>query len=520
MSRRNRYLLLATCRRDRLRPFDSANSELVRTEKALTHQRSKKCSNTKQCWSRNTNKRGDPAFWSLITPEQNSAKMLRIELASQSDMHIESINSEDGGTELRWCIFTKGKRGPIAKIIVDTRPRKVQSADYEPTAHIVNVHVRPEYRGKQLGEHLVKLAQTTMRTNGFVWMTLEAEENVEFHGKLVRMYERCGFEVYPQSDHYPMEYNGDECFRKVPMRCKLADLAFRNELMRDTSVPSVISTSTTGTSTTTTSMPTPEITADVVQSRFASSLFVQEMRREARALVASASLNVSVPMAVDWIDQHVEHGSLILALRTGALIRSKGHPDWMELAGYLRFIGRVQEKWTSWHSPYMVEIQGGSHSMADAERQSDDEEDVPPHLSPGDSMVKSGALPDELISFNAPVDFIDPDRYSQEGVDEALMTWTSNEFAYLALTVGERSTAPKEMAQMLRYWQCSKWLDSDDFNYLESYGDADLKHLVKQYREALIEVSNVEPLDADQLEEAKARFVELVDKYVADVRMI
>jgi len=456
--------------------------------------------------------------------------MHRTELASQSDMYLEAINGD--GPELRWCIFSKGKRGPIAKIIVDTRPRKIQSDDYEPTAHIVNVHVRPEYRGKHLGEHLVRLAQVAMKTNGFIWMTLEAEENVEHHGKLVGLYKRCGFEVYPVIDHYPLEYNGDECFRKVPMRCHLTTICLEG--------PTTISpkqqpttTSTAMSTITTTTIPSPEPTKevashlptadDIFRSRFASALFVQEMKREAMTLLQTSPLNITVLMALDWIDQILAPGSMELAIRSGSLIRSRGHPDWMELAGYLRGVGRVQEKWTNWHAPFMVSVEemasrGGL--AAEPERQSDDEDEDGPLISPADRLVKSGPLPFELCDVSAMSVFIDPERYSQEGVDEALMMWSPNEFAFIALTMGDRCTAPKEMAQMIRYANCPAWLDTDAFAYLESFGDADVKQLALQYRDALKDVQGLDVLDATQIEEGRSRLFELVDKYATDVRML
>jgi len=429
--------------------------------------------------------------------------MFRGELASQSDMHLEAINSD--GPELRWCIFTKGKRAPIAKIIVDTRPRKVQDATYEPTAHIVNVHVRPEYRGKRLGEHLVRLAQSAMKANGFTWLTLEAEENVELHGKLVGLYERCGFEIHPPAEHFPLEYNGDECYRKVPMRCNL------QAMILDECFPAPTSSSAPSAATTTTTTAPIEIPS----SRFESALFVGEMKREALSLLQSTPLNLSISVAMDWIDQHLAPGAMEAAIRTGLLLRSRGHPDWMELAGYLRFVGRIQEKWTSWHSPFMIHVSGDS--PAEAERQSDDEEEEPVVRNP---MAKSGPLPGELCTSNIASRFIDPERYAQEGVEEAMMTWTPNEFAYLALSLGDRCSAPREMAQVLRYAYCDAWLSTDSFSYLESYGDSDLKKLAVEFRQALNDADGMEMLDLNTIEEGRARVSELVDKYASEVRML
>jgi hypothetical protein len=105
-------------------------------------------------------------------------------------------------------------------------------------------------------------------------------------------------------------------------------------------------------------------------------------------------------------------------------------------------------------------------------------------------------------------------------VDEALMMWTPAEFAFLALTLGDRCSAPREMAQMLRYSTCSAWLDTDEFSYLESFGDSDVKKLAMEFRDAMNEANNMDLLNGRQTEEAKSRLTELIEKYASDVRMM
>ena len=440
--------------------------------------------------------------------------MFRDHLASQTDMRLEHM--DNGSTELKWCIFTKGIRPPVAKIIVDTRQHKLVAPgqDHEPTAHIVNVFVRPEHRGKKLGEHLVRLAQTAMRENGFVWMTLEAEEKVEHHGRLVALYERCGFSVHPPDIKIPLEYNGDECYRKVPMRCNLLRLRFDDEenmSVQPQDGSSASSSSSSGSASVSSAL-----------NRFASSSFVEEMKREVLHLLQMGSLNVDILTAIEYVDQHIASGTMESAFRTGLHIRSLGHPDWMELAGYLRHVGRIQEKWTEWHSPYMVRIEGDrqpqqsrrSVTESDAEEGDEDGE--------GEMPIKTGPLPRELCDDRQSRVFIDPERYTQEGVDEAMLTWTPSEYAFLALTFGDRCSAPGEMAQVLRYAECPAWLETQDYAYLESYGDADLKRLVVQFKSCLDESDRRQggEMSGNKMEEARARLAELVDKYCSDVKML
>jgi predicted GNAT family N-acyltransferase len=436
--------------------------------------------------------------------------MFHTQLASQSEMRLEQM--DNGSTEVKWCIFTKGMRGPIAKIIVDTRQTKLvldeSAQNMNKSAHIVNVFVRPEFRGKQLGEHLVRLAQVAMKDNGFHWLTLDAEENVEFHGTLVKLYERCGFEIHPIQETYPMEYNDDECFRKVPMRCNLALMSF------NATTPEVSATTTT-TTTTTTPISGPRVHNLSGDNRYRTISFVEELKREALQILAQSAMNVDIPMALEWIDSHLSPGTMEHALRTGTHIRTLGHPDWMELAGYLIHLGKIQEKYTSWHAPFMVEIHPAT-PVTSANTDDEDEDEDSDYALP--SSVKSGPLPVELCELNASQNFIDPERYTQQGVDETVLTWGPCEYAYTALEFAGKSSAPHEMSQVLRYCQVDTWLKTEDFAYLESWGDADLKQLTLRFKESMD--GAVVPLQNKQMDEAKARFLELVDKYVSEVRMM
>ncbi len=47
-------------------------------------------------------------------------------LATPSEMRVEYL---EGGAELKWCLFTKGIRGSIGKIVIDTKSKGVSSTD-------------------------------------------------------------------------------------------------------------------------------------------------------------------------------------------------------------------------------------------------------------------------------------------------------------------------------------------------------------------------------------------------------
>jgi GNAT superfamily N-acetyltransferase len=430
--------------------------------------------------------------------------MNKFHFARQSEMRLELL--DNGETELRWCIFTKGVKGPIAKIIVDTKQTKIL-ANHEPSAHIVNVFVRKEYRGRKLGEHLVYLAQQALRDNGFVWVTLEAEENVEHHGRLVSLYERCGFHIFPVLPTFQLIYNGDECFRKIPMRCNLTEMHFDTE---NEEAPSTL-TSSSSSSLATSTAPSLSETAD----RYGSLHFVEELKREALNILRSCPANLDIPTALSWIDDHIP-GTMEHACRVASRVRMLGHPDWMELAGFLLHLGRIQEKWVAWHAPYMIRV-AETHDVNQVDVRPGDGKENDDGAFP--DKPKCGPLPSDLKSPKS-ITFIDPERFSSQGVDESMLSWGPFEYAYLSINVDNRSTAPHEMAQVLRYSQCESWLTTSDYSYIESWEDSDVKQLTTSFVAAVREANLIPPLSSVELEEARLRLFELVDKYVSDVRLM
>ena len=424
-------------------------------------------------------------------------------LAAQSEMRVDFLET---GMELKWCIFTKGIRSSIAKIVVDPKNKGKNPMENQPTAHVVVVFVKPEFRGRGLGEKLLRIAQRSLKENGFIWLTLEAEEKVNLFGKLVGLYERCDFEIFPVNAKIALEYNDDECYRKVPMRCNLLTARLSNENVPPQcyNAPPSLSTSTT----VSTSSLVPESYA------YRDPFFVEELKREALRLLGTCPLHLDIPSAISWIELNSFPGSLEHAFRTACLLRNKGHPDWMELAGFLRHLGKIQERWITWHAPFMIETRGRLQRVIVTKVESDNSE------MEEEPTTKTGPLPTELTSEYQEVTFIEPERYLRQGVDECVVNWTPNEYAYLCLTYAQRSSAPHEMAQLLRYWNCRPWLNTNEYSQLQTFGDQDVKELVTEFSSILTEVEQQPKMTQEEIELCMPRFLQLVDKYVADVMVM
>ena len=272
---------------------------------------------------------------SASTVSSSAVAHLAESFAMMTDMRVDAT---ENGTEMRWCLFAKDVRGSVGKIIVDTRD------GLGTAAKVVSVFVRPEFRGRKLGEMLVRRAQRALYENGFDALELDAEEKVELHGKLVGLYEKLGFAVCEEY-RVTYEYNDDEAFRKVHMRCDLRELfEGARRVASSMSAPSSSASVAPATSSSSSSSAkaTNQSTNGTRSPLLDSYEFTSRMRREALELVAMMPLRLDVASALSKIEAvHPELRES--SLRTGMWIRRGGHPDWLELAGYLRHLGRAQE---------------------------------------------------------------------------------------------------------------------------------------------------------------------------------
>jgi len=427
-----------------------------------------------------------------------------------TDMRVEATAA---GTEMKWCLFAKDVRGSVGKIVVDTRD------DGGGAAKVVAVFVRPEFRGRRLGELLVRRAERALYDNGFDAVELDAEEKVDHHGRLVGLYEECGFRVCDDW-RVTYEYNDEEAYRKVHMRC---DLRAMFEGGVSASQPASGD----------------EPRAAPWSGLALSFEFVSRLRREAIELIVTAPLHLDVRAALARVER-AHPAARDSALRAGVWIRRQGHPDWLELAGYLRHVGRAQELWTKWQTPFAVRVfadeaaaRRSRHRMRRFRRREspaqgggdgDDEEEEQDRRTgagagagagsgdEGDDGerpmddAKVGPLPD-FCRDPAESRVVDVERYGLgAGLDEALLTWGPLEFAFLALSRSPASSAPRELAQVLRYAALHDWLDDDptaalhatadparaehrrSVVALESWDDAEVKEWAAEFRRLVREV--------------------------------
>ncbi|DAZ94027.1 TPA: hypothetical protein N0F65_001458 [Lagenidium giganteum] len=136
------------------------------------------------------------------------ARVPLTEVVSSARFRVE-FTHDARARELRWVLFTNGRRGAIGKIIF-TLENCAQSA------HIKSIVVNKEYRGLGLARVLYMACVSTLQELHVPELHLEAEEDTRRHGKLVGLYREWGFAEKPDAKVLFL-YNDTECFRKVPM---------------------------------------------------------------------------------------------------------------------------------------------------------------------------------------------------------------------------------------------------------------------------------------------------------------
>ncbi|KAF0718505.1 Aste57867_1649 [Aphanomyces stellatus] len=114
--------------------------------------------------------------------------------------------------ELKWVLFTEGRRGAVGKLIFTLEPNN--------SAHIKVIDINSNYRRLGLSKVLFLACMATLKQRNIHELVLEAEEDTRRHQKLVGLYEEWGFTV-KQNAKILFLYNDTQSFRKVPMMLSL-----------------------------------------------------------------------------------------------------------------------------------------------------------------------------------------------------------------------------------------------------------------------------------------------------------
>jgi GNAT superfamily N-acetyltransferase len=250
-------------------------------------------------------------------------------LVCPKDFRVEFY---DGATELKWCLFVDGKRGSIGKLITTILSHFVSESL---TAKIKSLFIKPQYRGLSLGLVLLDKCLRHLSSHGFVAVSLDAEEEVTRHGKLVSFYEGCGFAVTAPLAKPRLMYNGDQCLRVIPMDCRLPHCLTKRHCDVD-------------------SMREAHCIVDDERSllhvlRMRHTLrFVQRMEEECMGVSRAAMSLVEAMLACGSADPD------FLARRLACMrfAKAAGQPDFVQLAVLIFSLGQIQRQF-EWKTPQL-----------------------------------------------------------------------------------------------------------------------------------------------------------------------
>eukprot|EP00588_Corethron_pennatum_P010782 CAMPEP_0194281200 /NCGR_PEP_ID=MMETSP0169-20130528/20196_1 /TAXON_ID=218684 /ORGANISM="Corethron pennatum, Strain L29A3" /LENGTH=537 /DNA_ID=CAMNT_0039026193 /DNA_START=210 /DNA_END=1820 /DNA_ORIENTATION=- len=126
-------------------------------------------------------------------------------------MHL--VRSDLGHGSEKFVLYRSDRIAAIGKIIFFTSAAAAHTGD----ARIVVLHVKKEFRGKDLGSLLFAECVQSLRCYGDERVLLDAEEDTSRHNKLISFYEQLGCQIKPNSRVQYINNNDGEIYRKVPM---------------------------------------------------------------------------------------------------------------------------------------------------------------------------------------------------------------------------------------------------------------------------------------------------------------
>lgn len=115
--------------------------------------------------------------------------------------------------EERFLLFRSDRAGSIAKVIFS-------SDDADTTAKVHVLDVKSDYRGKDLGGFLFTQAMAALmeRYESGIACSLDAEEDVQRHDRLLQFYQHLGCQIKPNVKIQYINNNDGETYRKIPMK--------------------------------------------------------------------------------------------------------------------------------------------------------------------------------------------------------------------------------------------------------------------------------------------------------------
>uniref|UniRef100_A0AAV1UV17 Inositol oxygenase n=1 Tax=Peronospora matthiolae TaxID=2874970 RepID=A0AAV1UV17_9STRA len=188
-------------------------------------------------------------------------------------------------------------------------------------------------------------------------------------------------------------------------------------------------------------------------------------------------------------------------LATASAVKEDGHPDWLQLAVFLRALGMLFLCWTDDDNAALRSISAQEW------------------LTKNSTWVVGEAIPSSIecpVMNKLNVDHCNAKEAGRGaarhcGLQNVTLPWTPDEYLYLVLS-HNRTTLPAEALDIVRFWSFRTWYEQDNYDELCSPQDMDTKEWIISLAEvAAVSADTVQNLDVnDELE----YYLQLAEKYL------
>jgi inositol oxygenase len=237
-------------------------------------------------------------------------------------------------------------------------------------------------------------------------------------------------------------------------------------------------------------------TAAFVKSQVAKYGALQHARMSvAEACKAVMELTGDSERETSWVVKYM--------LATAAAVKEDGHPDWLQLAVFLRALGLIFLCWTDDDDAVLRSISAQEWLAKNST------------WVVGEPIPSSIEFP-ELNELNA--DHLDGEKggrraVSQCGLEHVTLPWTPDEYLHRVLS-RTKTTLPAEALDVVRFWSFKTWYEQDHYEDLCAPQDLDS-------REWISSLGKVACVSEDAIQHISVQdelpyYLQLADKYLPD----
>jgi len=208
---------------------------------------------------------------------------------------------------------------------------------------------------------------------------------------------------------------------------------------------------------------------------------------------------------IDISDPDVELPNLVHLFQTAEGIRGDGHPDWLQLTGFIHDLGKV------------IYLRGSDNDGTSVKEQ---------YNIVGDTFVVGCRLPEKIVypEFNKLNKDVDNSIYRTKygiyrancGLDNCLVAYGHDEYLYQVLVKNKGVKLPPEALYIIRYHSLYPWHTENEYSHLESSYDKNMKPKVVQFNSYDLYTKENTNYTEKQLKELREYYSRLIKKYLPE----